>query len=170
MLSWLPLGQPNAEYEHQCPLPSCQSSGSAIHELNANAPIPSAIASYLLPPRALADQLTSAWGFQFEQMSLRIQNLRMQVESQRKTLDSALPQLQSLRALRGELANLTQVNDQLRAELDRTRNAPSVHRTSLNESSSAAREGGYQQPNGRQPQNLHPVKRRVSLGDSLERP
>ncbi|KAH9819256.1 hypothetical protein DFH28DRAFT_1148656 [Melampsora americana] len=153
-------GQPNADYEHQCPLPSCQSSRSAIHELNANAPIPSAIASYLLPPRALADQLTSAWGFQFEQMSLRIQNLRMQVESQRKTLDGALPQLQSLRALRGELANLAQVNDQLRLELEHNRKAPLVHRASLNESNSAARDGGYQQPNSRQPQNLHPAKRR----------
>lgn len=149
---------------------TCQSSNSAIHELRADRPIHPSIAHFLLPQQVLTDQLTSAMAFQFEQMSLRIQNLRVLLESQRKTLDGALPQLQSLRGMKAELSELTRLNQHLQLELDHrgtmdtTRAAPSVsHDTRLSDRP----QQDYR--HGQQPEMIsHRVKRRVSLGDSLE--
>ncbi|KAG0141257.1 hypothetical protein CROQUDRAFT_686170 [Cronartium quercuum f. sp. fusiforme G11] len=155
-------GQPNPHQDHQCPMPTCNSSHSAIHEVKATEPIHSSIGSYLLPHRALTDQLASSWAFQFEHMSLRIQNLRKRVESQRTALENSVIQLQALRSLRGELAELKVVNHQLRLELEHARAAPSVLQRPpfLNETSTTVRGARPEESYSRQPQNPTNQKRR----------
>lgn len=150
-------------------MPTCSDSSSAIHELNPNVPIHPSIATFLVPHQVLSNQLASAWAFQFEQMSLRISHLRKRGDLQRQTLENLVPQIQILKSLRTELAELKVVNHQLQAELEDARSALS-HRQQAsvsNQTSTISREARPQQSSSRPVQNsAH--KRTASMGQNLE--